>query len=77
MCKRVGSDILQITNSPDFRKILVYVKQGELHSYPIEPAKESGRKFGQEDAISCVQFNEGLVTGLACMTLTGKAAVSI
>ena len=76
------SDPLYVTTTPDYGSIVAYMSDGSMHLIPIQfydgKNKEDIRdsSSASKDTIS-IQFPPGVITGMACVNLTGNLAFSI
>lgn len=71
----IGGDISLMTNSPDYDLVVAHsTKKGELHSLRIEA---EGGKTEHSLKGARYQFPSGVVTGMACVVLTGQVGFSV
>ena len=75
----LGSDIMQVANTPDFETVVAYTAKGELCTYWVDADKnkKSNDAMNKEMSRGCSRYSEGVVTGVACIVLVGKAGVSV
>jgi hypothetical protein len=82
----IDDEILEISCDPSFQRLLVFSHNGDLHSHPIDPISIQNiehNSYGEESSediskvVKLGNIQNGTITSLASLVLTGKASVSL